>query len=140
MTEPLLQAEPALADLAEQFEQWRRTRATAQERIPPPLWDQAVVLTTMLPCSQVAKRLRLSPTDLKKQCLARQGSLVAEATSPHPGFIEVTTPAFGATAAPSATLIEVERPDGVRLRLHYRDAPPLAAVLRAFLEVAPCCS
>jgi hypothetical protein len=36
-----------------------------QERIPPTLWDQAVVLTTRLPGSQVAKRLRLSPTDLK---------------------------------------------------------------------------
>ena len=60
-TEPFLPAEPALADLAEQFEQWRRTRATAQERIPQPLWDQTVVLTTILPCSQVAKRLRLNP-------------------------------------------------------------------------------
>ena len=86
MTDRLLQAEPALADLAEQFEQWRRTRATAQERIPPRLWDQAVGLTRMLPCSQVATRLRLSPTDLKKQCLARQGSLVAEAASTSPRF------------------------------------------------------
>ena len=140
MTEPLLQAEPALADLAEQFEQWRRTRATVQERIPPPLWDQAVVLTTMLPCSQVAKRLRLSPTDLKKRCLVRQGSVVAETASPHPGFIEVTAHRLDAAAAPSATLIEVERPDGARLRLQYQEAPPLVAVWRAFLEVAPCCS
>lgn len=136
-TKPILQAEPALADLAEQFDQWRRSRATAQERIPQPLWDQAVVLTTVLPCSQVAKRLRLSPTDLKKQCRARQGFLGVEATSPRPGFIEVTTPAFGTAAAPSATLIEVERPDGARLRLHYRTAPPpLATVLQAFLESA----
>ena len=70
-TKPILQAELALADLAEHFEHWRRSRATVQERIPQPLWDQAVVLTTVLPGSQVAKRLRLSPTDLKKQCLAR---------------------------------------------------------------------
>src|SRR5512135_682002 len=89
-TEPFLPAEPALADVAAQFEQWRRTRATAHERIPPALWDQAVVLTTMLPRSQVAKRLRLSPTDLKKHCLTRQGSLVTEAAAPHPGFVEVT--------------------------------------------------
>jgi hypothetical protein len=66
VTEPLLQTESALADLAEQFEHWRRSRATAQERIPAALWDQAVALTTVLPGSQVAKRLRLSPTDLKK--------------------------------------------------------------------------
>lgn len=136
MTDRLLQAEPALADLAEQFEQWRRTRATMQERIPSRLWDQAVVLTRMLPCSQVAKRLRLSPTDLKKQCLARQGALVTDAVLPPPEFIEVTAHEVG-IAAPNATLIEVERPDGARLRLHYRTAlPPLATVLRAFLESA----
>lgn len=140
MTEPLLQAEPALADLAEQFEQWRQTRATAQERIPQLLWDQAVVLTTVLPRSQVAKRLRLSPTDLKKHCLTRQGSLVAEAAAPHPGFVEVMPAGFETPAAPQAAVIEVERPDGVRLRLQYPEAPPLAVVLRAFLEVAPCCS
>jgi hypothetical protein len=90
VTDPLLQAEPALADLAEPFEPWRRTRASAPERIPQPLWEQAVVLTRMLPCSQVAKRLRLSPTDLNKQGLTRQGTLVTEALSPHPGVIEVT--------------------------------------------------
>jgi hypothetical protein len=140
MTQPLLQAEPVLADLAEQFERWRRARATAQERIPQSLWDQAVVLTTMLPCSQVAKRLRLSPTDLKKQCLARQESGVIEAVSPHPDFIEVTAHGLGAAAAPSPTLIEVERPDGARLRLQYQNAPPLATVLRVFLEGGPCCS
>jgi hypothetical protein len=138
--EPVLQAEPALADLAEQFEQWRRTRPTAHERIPQPLWDQAVVLTTVLPCSQVAKRLRLSPTDLKKQCLARQGARVAEAASPHPDFIEVTPVGFEPPAVPHGAVIEVERPDGSRLRLHYQDAPPLAIILRAFLEVAPGCN
>jgi hypothetical protein len=140
MTEPLLQAEPALADLAGQFEQWRRTRATAQERIPQPLWDQAVVLTTVLPCSQVAKRLRLSPTDLKKHCLTRQGSLVTEATVLHPGFVEVTPTEFETPMAPQVAVIEVERPDGVQLRIQYPEAPPLAVVLRTFLEGAPGCN
>ena len=63
-----------------------------------------------------------------------------EAASPHPGFVEVMPARFEALAAPQAAVIEVERPDGVRLRLQYQDAPPLATVLRAFLEVAPCCS
>ena len=140
MTDLVLQAEPALADLAEQFEQWRRTRATVQERIPPRLWDQAVVLTRMLPCSQVAKRLRLSPTDLKKHCLTQQGSLVTEAAVLHPGFVEVTPTGFETPMAPQAAVIEVERPDGVRLRIQYSEAPPLAVVLRTFLEGAPCCN
>ena len=42
--EPFQQAEAALAELAEQFERWRQTRATGQERIPPRLWEQAVAL------------------------------------------------------------------------------------------------
>jgi hypothetical protein len=110
-TEPFLPAEPALADLAEQVAPWRRTRAMAQERIPPSLWDQAVVLTTMRPWSQVTQCLRLSPTAVKKQCLARPGCRVAEATAPPSGFIEVTV---AAAAAPSPTLIEGERPDEAR--------------------------
>jgi len=135
VTEPILQTEPALADLAEQFEHWRQTRTTVQERIPQTLWDQAVVLTTVLPCSQVAKRLHLSPTDLKKQCLARPASIPTEVVSPYSGFVEVTAHGFGPAAVSSTTLIEVERPDGARLRLHYRTAPPpLATLLRAFLE------
>ena len=137
--EPLPQAEAALVDLAEQFERWRRTRATVPERIPSSLWDQAVALATVLPGSQVAKRLRLRLTDLKKQSLARPTALPAAAASPDPGFIEVPAPWPG-PATPGITLIEVERPDGARLRVQYRDAPPLAAVLRAFLEPARCCN
>ncbi len=134
-TEAILKTEATLAELAGQFEHWRRTRATARERIPSTLGDQAVALTTRLPGSQVAKRLRLSPTDLKNQCLARRTSLPTAAASPDPPFFEVTAHGFGA-AASSATVLEVERPDGARLRLQYRDSPPLAALQRAFLESA----
>ena len=138
-TELSLQAEAALADLAEPFERWRQTRATVQERIPSSLWDQAVALATVLPGSQVAKRLRLRLTDLKKQRLARPTALPAAAAPPDPGFVEVPVPWPG-PATPGITLIEVERPDGAQLRVQYRDAPPLAAVLRAFLEPARCCN
>ena len=49
-------AETALAELAGQFEDWRRSRTTGQERIPPSLWDRAVALSTVLPCVRVARR------------------------------------------------------------------------------------
>ena len=138
-TELSLQAEAALADLAEQFERWRQSRATGQERIPPTLWEQAVALTAVLPCARVARRLRLRSTDLRKRGLAGPATVATEVAGPIPDFVEVTAPWLG-SAAPGATLIEVERPDGARLRLHYRTAPPLAAVLRAFLEPARCCN
>src|SRR5512134_787366 len=132
MTESVLQAEPALADLAEQFAQWRQTRQP-HEPIPPRLWSQAVALTALLPYSQVAKRLRLSPTDLKKRCLARPEMDPAD-TSPAPTFVEVTGVAVGAEPTSHTLLIEVERPDGARLRVHAAPSLPLAPVLRAFLE------
>ena len=135
-TEPILQAEPALAELADQFAQWRQTRR-AHELIPPRLWSQAVALTALLPYSQVAKRLRLSPTDLKKRCLARPG-MDAAATPPAAAFVEVTGVAVGAAPASPPLLIEIERPDGVRLRIHAAPSLPLAPVLRAFLETAGC--
>ena len=111
-TDPVLQAEPVLADLAEQFAHWRQTRQ-AHEPIPPRLWSQAVALTALLPYSPVAKRLRLSPTDLKKRCLARPGMDTA-ATPPAAAFVEVTEVAFGAAPASPPLLIEIERPDGAR--------------------------
>ena len=138
-TELSLQAEAALAELAEQFEDWRRSRTTGQERIPPRLWDQAVALSTVLPCSRVARRLRVRSTDLRKRALVKPAPGTPEETGPTPVFVEVAVPWPG-PATPGITLIEVERPDGARLRVRYRDAPPLAAVLGAFLAPARCCN
>ena len=140
MTKPLLQAEPALMDLAKQIAHWRDTHPAAPDRMPARFWEQAVLLATLLPSSHVAERLQLSLTELQERCLARQEALLAEAASPHPGFVEVTPDAFEPPAVSHGAVIEVERPDGVRLRLHYPEVPPLAVVLRAFLERAPCCN
>jgi hypothetical protein len=56
------QAEQALAERVERFSHWRRNRANTHERIPAPRWDQAVVLSQVLPNGQVAKALGLSAT------------------------------------------------------------------------------
>ena len=138
-TESPLQVETALAELAEQFEDWRRSRTTGQERIPPSLWDQAVALSAVLPCSRVARCLRVRSTDLRKRALVKPAPGTTEGTAPTPAFVEVPVPWLG-PATPGITLIEVERPDGAQLRVRYRDAPPLAAVLQAFLEPARCCN
>ena len=138
-TDAVLQAEPALADLTDQFAQWRQTRQP-HEPIPPRLWSQAVALTALLPYSQVAKRRRLSPTDLKKRCLARPGMDSAGVNPPVPTFVEVTGMALRAERASNSLLIEVERPDGARLRVQATTALPLAPVLRAFLESPGCCN
>jgi len=126
-------AEHQLDQLAGQFEHWRQTRPSPRSRIPQELWDHAVSLTQALSPSRVAKQLRLGWTDLKKQIAAHH-----EATAAPPpttlGFVAVPPTPSWPQATP-ATQIELHRADGTRLHIHYREAtPPLAALLRVFLE------
>ena len=69
-----LHAEHQLDQLAGQFAQWRQTRTQPSERIPEPLWHQAVALTPALSPSRVAKHLGLCVTDLNKQIAIRHGA------------------------------------------------------------------
>jgi hypothetical protein len=84
--------------------------------------------------SYVAKQLRLSPGDLKKRRLARQASAIVAIPEAAPSFIELPAPASWSWPASEAVSIEVERTDGARMRLSYRQAPSLASVLQAFLD------
>lgn len=127
-------AEEALTELAGRFEHWRQTRATTHDRIPQALWDQAVVLSTVLSNAQVARRLRLSPADLKKHRLVQQPSVSTPSTEAPSQFVELTPPLPG-SALPGGTEVEFERPDGARMRIRYRESPPpWAARVQAFLD------
>src|SRR5688500_16474830 len=83
-----LHTDHQLDQLAGQFEHWRQTRSHRGERIPQPLWDQAVALARGLPHTRVAQHFRLSPNDLKKQ-MAMQLEPHASACRTTPGFVEV---------------------------------------------------
>jgi hypothetical protein len=126
-------AEAELAQLIKRFDHWRQTRATRHEPIPDWLWDQATQLTSHLPLSRVAKRLRLNRQELKKRCgSSRQRQPVPPTALPVADFIEVKAePAWLATGM----ALDLQRPDGTRLHIEYREPqPPLAAVVHAFLE------
>lgn len=61
--------------------------------------------------------------------------------APPAGFVELPVALPGADPAALATaVVELERPDGARLRLHYGagQSPRLAELLRAFLEPPGC--
>ncbi len=128
---PLAQVEEHLQHVTRQFAQWRATRATARGRIPQPLWAQAIALTASLPLTRVAKQLGLTPQVLKRwrdTVRPVPGSPSAPA-APH--FVEVPTPAWRSSTAE----VEVQRADGRRLRITYRDAvPALVPLLQTFLE------
>jgi hypothetical protein len=127
-------AEQALTQLAQEFDQWRQHRRTRFERIPPPLWEQAIALSQEVPIAQLAKRLHLRGSDLKKRCAASPAAMAEPAPSPVLGFVDVTpSPAW--PCPPAATEVDLQRADGARLRIQCREPQfPLVAVVRAFLE------
>jgi hypothetical protein len=128
-------AEAALTALAERFEHWRRTRTNGHERISEDLWDQAVALSTVLSNGRVAKRLRLSPTDLRKQRMARQAVSASADAEPPPAFVDITPLVPWPTTVPGETEIELVRPDGARMGIRTRaSATPLVTLVRTFLE------
>jgi hypothetical protein len=129
-----LHAEHQLDQLAGQFAHWRQTRTHPYERIPHELWDHAVALASALPPARVAKQLRVRVADLKKQMTTRHASTTAVPPTSL-GFVEVP-PAPSWPQAPPTIQIELSRTDGARLCIHSPESTlPLAAVVRAFLEV-----
>jgi hypothetical protein len=123
-------AEVALQQLAEQFSHWRQSRRTPYgSRIPEALWTEAVRLVQQLPLTRVAEALHLKPHALKR----RSGISTPAATPParELPFVEVS---LGARRA-ATTEVEIQRPDGMRLRIMYcATAPALASLVQAFLE------
>jgi hypothetical protein len=127
---PHAQAEAALHQLAEQFTHWRQSRRTPYgPRIPEALWTEAIRLVQILPLPRVAKALQLKPHALKR----RSGLKNPPATPPvrELPFVEVSLGAH----CPATTEVEIQRGDGTRLRITYRDAAPtLTSLVQTFLE------
>jgi hypothetical protein len=134
-TIPPAHAKHQLAHVADRFDEWRQTRPTRAEPIPHHLWEQAIALTALFPITHVARRLRVSGGELKKRCAAHHAVQSAPA-SPILGFVEV--PPTSVWPLPiSGIEIELQRPDGTRLRLHTHEPQPLlVALVRTFLETA----
>ena len=123
-------ADVALQQLAEQFSDWRQSRRTPYgPRIPEALWTEAIRLVQVLPLTRVAKALHLKPHALK-----RRGGLSKLSSAPPAQdlpFVEVT---LGARHT-ATTEVEIQRPDGTRLRITYHDiAPALTSLVHTFLE------
>lgn len=132
------QAQHRLVELAEEFEQWRQHRAASSERIPEPLWSQAVALSRALPNSRVAKVLRLSPSALKARRLGPAAKTASRPARPRNAGIEFVELPVERTAVPSEPIsagvqLELERLDGTRLRLRCSDPSTLETLMQRFL-------
>jgi transposase-like protein len=123
-------AEEVLTQLTHHFAQWRHSRPTPRSRIPAGLWVRAVALTATFSVSRVAKQLGLTPHALKRHREALQKTPAPRALLPTPQFVEVAS-----TWRTATTEVEIQRPDGARLRITYSDATPaLVPLLQTFLD------
>ena len=122
------QAEEQLHHVAEQLTQWRRSRANVRgSRIPAVLWSEILQVAEVCSVPHVAKVLHLKLRALQR----RRGETAAQATTASPQFVEVTA----AVGQVGSVAVEVQRPDGARLRITYSESSPaLAPLLQTFLE------
>ncbi len=124
-----------LEAVAEHFKQWRSIKKKG-ERIPEHLWNEAVGLVGTYAVSQVTRTLRLSGRDLNK----RRGSIgtdrrrrgLAEGTA----FVELDRSLVGQALGPDANALwmELERPDGLRLRIQPTPGADLLALVEHFMR------
>ena len=125
-----------LEEVAEHFAQWRSHKKRG-ERIPEHLWREAMGLLGVYTVSQVARTLRLGGRDLNR----RRGMLAsAQPTSgaeEETAFVEIDRALVGETlrgGAP-ATVMELHRPDGLRLRIEPASGAEMLVLLERFLGV-----
>jgi hypothetical protein len=121
--------------VAAHFAQWRRNKKKG-ERIPEQLWSEAIDLLSRYGVSQVTRTLRLSGTDLNK----RRGMLGTgqqrRSQNTKAAFVEIEPAVVQRTVEPSASAapwMELERPDGFRLRIRPTDGANMLALMDRFL-------
>jgi len=121
-----------LEEVAEHFAQWRRNIKKG-ERIPQQLWHEAIELVETHDVSQVTRTLRLSATDLNK----RRGIVGTSQRRQAPvaaAFVEVEHAPIPVSGA-DAIWMEVERPDGIRLRIRPTQGVDMLALVERFMGV-----
>jgi hypothetical protein len=126
-----------LETVAEHFAQWRETKA-ARERIPEPLWREAIELLDTYRISQITRTLGLSGSDLNKRRRQLTSPPPADAQDSRHTFVELQAPLINPASAKAARWLELQRPDGLCLRLHAGDRDDLLALVDRFIGGGPC--
>ncbi len=136
-----IEATLTLDEVAKHFEQWRRGKNKG-ERIPEQLWSEALGLVGTCGISRVTRTLRLSYKELDK----RRGIIEAGQRGQGPGgetaFVEVDRTLVNQAPGPEATAVwvELERPDGLRLRIRPTQGVDMLALVERFMGARSCCS
>lgn len=130
-----------LEEVAEHFARWRRSKRKG-DRIPEKLWREAAALVSSYGVSRVARRLRLSGTDLNKRRRMTEAVRNEEASDGATPFVEIEPVVVDQAVRPEsvALWLELERADGMRLRLGGAQGADLLGLVARFMETRSCCS
>jgi hypothetical protein len=116
---PIPAIKPALEAVRNQFETWRKRRH-CRGRIPESLWQAAVELCKEHPVGEVSRALRLNYNGLRNRVIrARERNLVVGQHS-NLGFVRLD---LGSPMTPSECLVEMEAPNGARMRMSFKGVP-----------------
>ncbi len=106
---------PALEEIREQFETWRKTREK-RTVIPDVLWKAAVSLSPRYSLCQISKVLRLNYNDLKYRIQTSQ-SILQSSPVIDPAFIEL---GLKAPMLPAECIVEMEDQNGGKMSMHLK--------------------
>jgi hypothetical protein len=125
-----------LEEVTEHFTEWRSHKKKG-ERIPPSLWSEAIDLLSDYPISLITRTLHLCATDLKRHQTALPAIRNRRGSRCEMPFVEVDCEVADRSMKPSslAVWMEMERPDGLRLRIQPANGADVLALVRRFMEV-----
>lgn len=110
---------PTLEVVRNQFEAWRKRRRRGR-RIPEPLWQAAEEQCRKHSVGEVSGTLRLNYNDLKHRVQRSRGTGLGVGPRPDFGFVKLD---LGAPITPSECLVEMEAPNGARMRISFKGGP-----------------
>lgn len=102
--------------VSNQFETWRKRRH-CRSRIPESLWQAAVGLCREHSICEVSRRLRLNYHGLKNRVTWAKNRSLSVGQRPDLGFVRLD---LGASMAPPECLVEMEVPNGARMRMSFK--------------------
>ena len=120
----------SLQAVVEHFEYWRSNKKKG-ERIPESLWIEAIGLVADYPLSRVCRSLHLCATDLKRHQAALSTVKEQAVSGSDSVFMEIDRGIFDPAMRPMGrpVLMEMERPDGLRLRIQPANNADMLALM-----------
>jgi len=107
---------PTLEIVRNQFETWRKRRR-CRSRIPESLWEAAIGLCQEHSLCEVSRTLRLNYHGLRNRVTRARDRIVSVGQRPDGDFVRLD---LGGPVTPSECLVEMESPDGARMRMSFK--------------------